>query len=188
MNTDVDTEGARSVGIAFVQCFDATTFCRIVHMTEGEERGLRGLLAALCRAGFILRAGYADSLPGSGYSEVVEDLRQSIGAHIVDAFLTAGDDAPAGREPAPAAVMPVWAFEPEGTSDDVLISSARLWGVDLLVEALRVEDDDDPKPVVSVGARFRRWVDAAGGCAALKTTRLPGREGPYVVFAAAAPA
>jgi hypothetical protein len=31
--------------------------------------------------------------------------------------------------------MPVWAFEPEGGSDDVLVSSARLWGSDLLAAA-----------------------------------------------------
>ncbi len=84
--------------------------------------------------------------------------------------------------------MPVWAFEPEGGSDDVLLSSARLWGSDLLVEALRVADDDDPQPVAAVRDRFRRWADAAGGRAALKTTRLPGRDGSYVIFAAAAPA
>ncbi len=64
MNIHGNTEDARSLGIAFVQCFDATTFCRIVHMTAGEERRLRGLLAALHRAGLILRAGYAEPLPG----------------------------------------------------------------------------------------------------------------------------
>jgi hypothetical protein len=45
--------------------------------------------------------------------------------------------------------MPVWPFEPEGGGGDALLSSARLWGVDLLVEALRVADDDDPTPMPS---------------------------------------
>jgi hypothetical protein len=84
--------------------------------------------------------------------------------------------------------MPVWAFVPEGGSDGVLISSAQLWGSDLFVEALRVEDDDHPEPVATVRERFARWADAAGGRRALATTRLPGRDGSYVVFAAAAPA
>ena len=83
--------------------------------------------------------------------------------------------------------MPVWPFEPEGGSGDVMLSSATLWGVDLLVEALRVEDDDDPTPVPAVRDRFRRWADAAGHGGKLKTTRLPGRSGCYLLFAAAAP-
>jgi hypothetical protein len=161
MNSNSDPADVRPIGVAFVHCFDATTFCRIAYMTAREERQLRGLLAALHGTGLILPAGYAVALPGCGYREVVDDLRQSVGAPIVDAFLTASDEASAGREPAPAAVIPVWAFEPEGGSDDVLLSSARLWGSDLLVEALRVEDDDDPQPVASVRARFRRWADAA---------------------------
>ena len=48
-----------------------------------------------------------------------------------------------------------------------------------------VEDDEDP---VSVRERFGRCVAAAGSGLALATTRLPGREGSYVVFAAAGPA
>jgi len=59
------------------------------------------------------------------------------------------------------------------------------WGADLLVEALRVEDDDDPTPVPSLRDRFRRWADAARHGGRLKATRLPGRDGSFVVFAAA---
>jgi hypothetical protein len=70
----------------------------------------------------------------------------------------------------------------------VLLSSARLWGTDLLVEAMHVEGDDDPAPVPSVRDRFARWADAAGKGRELSTVRLPGRNGCYVLFAAAAPA
>jgi len=84
--------------------------------------------------------------------------------------------------------MPVWPFEPEGGSAEVLLSSARLWGTDLLVEALRVEEDDDPTPVPSLRDRFRRWTAAAGQEGKLKTRRLTDRAGCYVLFAAAAPA
>jgi hypothetical protein len=71
--------------------------------------------------------------------------------------------------------MSGWAFEPEGPTDDVLFSSARLRDSDLFVEALRVEDATTPPvPVPSVRDRFARWVAAAGITPALKTTRLPG--------------
>jgi hypothetical protein len=85
-------------------------------------------------------------------------------------------------------VTPLRPFEPEDGSGDVLLSSARLWGVDLLVEALRVQDDDDSTPVPAARERFRRWTDAAGQAERLKAARLPGRDGCYVLFAAAAPA
>jgi hypothetical protein len=187
MNITSDISNVRPTTVAFVQCFDATTFGRTIYMTAHEERRLRGLLTALCDAGLILRASFAPALPDYGYPEAVEQLGGSIGAHVVDA-LVGGDRVEPDREPAPAAVMPVWAFEPEGPTDDVLLSSARLWGSDLFVEALRVQDDDAPVPVPSVRDRFRRWVDAAGSDRSPSTTRLPGRDGSYVIFAAAAPA
>jgi hypothetical protein len=79
----------------------------------------------------------------------------------------------------------LWAFEPEGDTEDVLVSSGTLWGADLLFEALRVIDDDDPEPVPAVRERFLRWSRAAGG-RTLTTTRLPGRDASYVLFASAA--
>ena len=187
MNITSDISNVRPTTVAFVNCHNATTFGRTVHMTAYEERRLRGLLTALCDAGLILRASFAPALPDYGYSEAVEQLRGSIGAHIVDALI-GGDRVEPDREPAPAAVMPVWTFEPEGPTDDVLLSSAKLWNTDLLVEALRVEDDDDPAPLPSVRDRFDRWANAAGQGGKLKTVRLPGRDGSYVIFAAAAPA
>jgi hypothetical protein len=59
---------------------------------------------------------------------------------------------------------------------------------DLLAEALRVAGDDDPVPVPSVRERFARWADASGASGEPSTVRLPGRDGRYVLFAAAAPA
>ena len=74
-------------------------------------------------------------------------------------------------------LMLVWAFEPDGGCEDVLLSSATLWNGTLLVEALRVAGDDDPTPMSSVRDRFGRWVRAAGRGHRLTTTRLPGRGG-----------
>ncbi len=84
--------------------------------------------------------------------------------------------------------MPVWPFEPDGGGEDVLLSSATPRNVNLPVEALRVEDDDDPVPEPAVRERFRCGHEAAGSGPTLTTSRLPGREGSDVIFGAAAPA
>src|SRR5271166_3931425 len=182
MDTTSDAAPARPTTVAFVNCFDATTFGCTVHLTPDEERRLRNVLAALRDYGFILEASFEPALPGYGYAAVADHLRTTIGTPIADAALAAGERCVPAVDPAPAAVMPVWPFEPEGGSEDAMLSSARLWGVDLLVEALKVEDDDDPTPVPAVRDRYRRWTDAAGHGGKLKTTRLPGCGGCYVVF------
>jgi hypothetical protein len=154
MNNTSDAADARPVTIAFVNCFDATTLGRTVHLTPDEERRLRNVLAALRDYGFILEASFERALPGCGYADVADHLRATIRTPIADAALAAAERSVPATDPAPAAVMPVWPFEPDPGNEDVLLSSARLWGVDLLVEALRVEDDDDPTPVPSVRDRL----------------------------------
>jgi hypothetical protein len=125
MNT-CDAANVRATSVAFTNCFDATTFGQTVYMTAHEESRVRDLLAALQDFGFVLRASFAPVLPGYGSGDAVGHLRTTIGAPIVDAALAAGDSYVSGSDPAPAAVMPVWEFEPEGGSGDVLVSSARL--------------------------------------------------------------
>ena len=125
--------------------------------------------------------------PEDAVADVIAHLRATLGAPFADAALAAAERTAPDPEPAPVALMPVYAFEPDGGSEDALLSSATLWNGNLLVEALRVEDDDDPTPVPSVRDRFGRWAGAAGAGRRLTTTRLPGREGSYVLFAAAAP-
>src|SRR5665811_1153680 len=98
--------------------------------------------------------------------------RGSVGGHMVGTALARDDRAVPGPDPEPAAVMPVWAFEPEGGSDHVLVRSARLWG---------------DRPVRRGAARRRRRPPGAGAAGA-RTVRPLGRHGAYVVFAAAAPA
>jgi hypothetical protein len=188
MDITTDVGGVRPTTVTFVNCFDATTFGRLVYLTAQEKRRLRNVLAALHDYGHILRASLEPALPAFSFADVIDHLRASIGAPLANAALAAAERSFRGTEPAPAALMPVWAFEPDGGNEDVLLSSARLWNVNLLVEALRVEDDADPVPVASVRERFARWVAAAGSGPALATSRLPGRDGNYVIFAAAAPA
>jgi hypothetical protein len=190
MTDTSDAASARPTTVAYVNCFDATTFGRTVRLTADEERRLRNVLAALRDYGLILGASIEPVPPGYGYGygEVADHLRATIGSPIADAALSAAERCVPATDPPPVAVMPVWEFDPDGGSEDALLSSARLWGVDLLVEALRVEDEDDPAPVPAVRERFRRWTDAAGQAERLKAARLPGRDGFYVLFAAAAPA
>ena len=73
-------------------------------------------------------------------------------------------------------------------SGDALLSSARLWGTDLLVEALRVEDDDDPTPVPSVRDWFRALGRRRGPGREAEDDAAAGPDGCFVLFAAAAPA
>ena len=80
-----------------------------------------------------------------------------------------------GSDPRPDAVMTGWPVESGRGGGDVLLSSARLWGVDLLLEALRVEGEDDPELALAVRERFAR----------VATVRLPRR---YAVFTSPAPA
>jgi hypothetical protein len=69
MNNTSDAADARPVTIAFVNCFDAATFGRTVHLTADEERRLRNVLAALRDYGFILEASFwrrcAERMPTS---------------------------------------------------------------------------------------------------------------------------
>lgn len=188
MNISSDRSNIRATSVAFVNCFDGGTFSRTVYMTAFEERHLRGVLATLRDFGFILEASIQPSSETYGFPEVIDHFRSSVGRHFVKAALAAAGHAFPSTTPAPAAVMPVWAFEPDGANEDVMLSSGTLWGSDLLLEALRVEDADDPVAVPAARARFDRWTAAAGITGPLSTTRLPGREGCYVVFAAASPA
>jgi hypothetical protein len=188
-----DTEGSaakRRVDVAFLQCFNATMFAEPVMLTDAEEQHLHTLFARLEDFGLILRPNVVARPKCHDFDTLLAHLRASIGAHIVDAALAAGRDAPLSGEPAPAAVMPVWAFAPEGDDSgdqDVLLSSGRLWGTDLLIEALRVESEQQPAPVPAVRSRFDRWIEAEGGGRDRAVVRPPGRDGCYVLFAAAAP-
>jgi hypothetical protein len=185
------TAAKRRVDVAFLQCCDATVFAEPVLLTDTEEQRLRALLASLQDFGLILRPNAAARRQHYDFDALLGHLRASVGAPVVEAALAADPDAPLSREPAPVAVMPVWAFEPEGDDpedQDVLLSSGRLWGTDVLIEALRVESEESPAPVPTVRSRFERWLEAGGGGRDRAVVRLPGRDGCYVLFAAAAPA
>lgn len=82
-------------------------------MTAFEERQLRNVLATVCDYGFILTASFEPERPSYGFGVVIEHLRVSIGGPFADAALASAERSMPSIEPAPAAVMPVWAFEPE---------------------------------------------------------------------------
>jgi hypothetical protein len=177
---------ARPTAVAFANLYDATTYGRTVCLTACEQRQLRAALGALRDYGFIHAPGLEPAVPGYGFADVVAHLRASLGVPFAEAALAAAERTAPALEPPPAALMPVWSFEPDAGSEDALLSSALLWGSNLLVEALRVAGDDDPTSVASVRERFDRWAGAARAGRRLATVRLPGREGSYVLFASAA--
>ena len=183
-NTDADR---KPYSVAFATCSSAATVAMTVQLSTEEGDRLRDLLGSLQDYGLILPPAFATASDAFGYRDAVDLVRQAVGGTLVDAALFSGGRPGPGSDPDPVAAMPVWAFEPECAGSDVLVSSARLWGVDLFVEALRVEDDEEAAPVAAVRQRYARWLAAAGAQLAVRPVRLPGRTGSYAVFAASAP-
>jgi hypothetical protein len=182
---------ARAVRVAFLNCFDAKLFCAEVELTEGDQRRLESALAWLQDAGVLLLPAPDQSDARLDANGVIEHLRATVGDHIVEAALAADPDAPRASGPAPTAVLPVWPFEAEGDDPgdrDVLLASGRLWGAEVLLEALRVDEPDNPVPVLEVRSRFDRWVKAAGGGRMRAVIHPPGEKGCYFLAAIAAPA
>ena len=188
MTTNFRQTRTSATSVAFVNCHDASTFGRVVHVTAHERDRLRDLLRGLQEFGLILAPSLEPARPAYGFGDVVGHLEASFGAHILQAALPSEAGFVPGSDQPPVAVMPVWAFEPEAGSEDVLLSSARLWGADLLLEALRLDGEEDAQPVAAVRQRFERWAAAAGGRAEVAPVRLPGRSGSYAVFASPASA
>lgn len=65
-------------------------------------------------------------MPGYGFADVIDHLRATIGAPFADAALAAAGRSGPGTGAAPAAMMPVYAFESDGWSEDVLLITAWL--------------------------------------------------------------
>ena len=177
--------------IAFLNCFDAKLFVADVEMSEADDIQFISALEWLCEAGIILLPTVDPTPSPIGAVDVLHHLRGAVGDLFVDAALSADPTRPAGTAVQPAAVMPVWPFEAEGDDPgdrDVLLSSGRLWGVDVLLEALRVDGPDNPVPVPAVRPRFERWIRAAGGGTPRSAIHPPGEAGCYFLAAVAPPA
>ena len=175
----------RLLSVAFTNCSNATTATITASVTASEEFRLRELLRHLQAFGLILPPTFviADAI---GFTHAIDTIASTVGSSVVDAALAARCNR-VGGDPAPVAVMPVWPFEPEGAGADVMLSSARLWGVDLLVEALRVGDDESGTPVPAVRDRHARWLTAAAADRPVRSVKLSGVPGCFAVFAATAP-
>ena len=188
--TNDSTRATRLVRVAYLNCYNATFFSPEVQMCREDEARLSRLLCWLQDAGALLlpqpAAEGAETFDG-----VVAHLRSMFGAPFVEAGMAAD----AARAPmsggAPVAIMPIWRLEPEGNDPrdhDVLLSSGRLWGGDVMIEALRVDGPDHPVPVRAVRPRYDRWVRAGGGGRLRVAVQPPGRTGWYVLGALSAPA
>jgi hypothetical protein len=187
MTTD-STRATRPVRVAFLNCFDATLFFADVQLSADDGTRLAAVLGWLQDAGMLLLPVPQGASDCSDLASVLAILRAAFGDQVVEAFLAAGRDLPRANRPAPTAVMPIWPFEPEGGgSRDVLVGSGRVWGADVLLEALRVDDPDSAEPMPAVRSRFDRWVGAAGGQRTRAVIHPPGEDGCYVLAGMAAP-
>ncbi len=183
------TRATRPVRVAFLNCSDATVFAAELGLSREEEERVATLLGWLQDAGALLLPKQATPLADT-FDGLVAHLRGTVGATLVEAGLTAGAPRAPSSGGAPVAVMPIWPFEPEGedpADPDVLLSSGRLWGADVLIEALRVGGPDNPVPVVTVRSRFDRWARAGGGGRLRAAVQPPGRTDWYVLGAISAP-
>jgi hypothetical protein len=125
------------------------------------------------------------------YDALLAALQASVGELAFQAALGSEPREPMGEKHVPSAVMPIWQLQPEGDDPkdrNVLLGYGRLWGADVLLEALRVDACDNPVPVTEVRPRFERWVRAAGCGRTRAVLQPPGEMGCYFLAAIAAPA
>jgi hypothetical protein len=175
--------------VAFLNCHNATFVSADVDMDPAEAASLASLLNWLSDAGVLLLPAPTDT-PVRNAAALLDHLRLTVGAPLVEAGLSAADRPGATGGP-PVAVMPIWPFLAEGDDPedrDVLLSSGRLWGSDVLIEALRVDSPDEGSPVRSVRSRYDRWMRAAGGGCQRAAIKPPGESGWYVLSAISAQA
>jgi hypothetical protein len=189
MTTD-PTRATRPVRLTYLNCHNATLFSADVWLCREDEARLAGLLHWLQDAGALLLPQLAKD-GAKGFDGVIAHLRGVFGAPFVEAGMaTDGPRAPMSGG-APVAVMPIWKLEPEGNDPEdhnVLLGSGRLWGGDVMIEALRVDGPDHPVPVREVRPRHDRWVRAGGGGRLRVAVQPPGWTEWYVLGALAAPA
>jgi hypothetical protein len=188
--TNQATKATRPVRVVWLNCFDAKLFSAEVPMSPAEEARLSALLGWLQDAGVLLRPAPAAEHSGT-FADVIAHLRDTFGAPLVEAGLGAEPLRVPPSSGAPVAIMPIWPFEPEGEDPedpDVLLRSGRLWGADVMIDALRVGGPDDPAPVLAVRPRLDRWGRAGGGGRLRAAVRPPGRPDWYVLGAISAPA
>jgi hypothetical protein len=187
---DNGTVETRTSRIAFLNCFNSQLYVSDVIMSETEEIQLNATLTWLRDAGVLLLPANELVPCTISVADVIDHVRRSVGDLLVDTALSAEPTHLCGNLPQPIAVMPVWPFTTEGDDckdRDVLLSSGRLWGNDILLEALRVDDHDNPVPVCPVRSRYDRWIKAAGGGRLRAVVHVPGEKGGYFVAGAAAP-
>lgn len=177
---------ALPVTVAFARCYNAAIFTTTACLTTAETAQFQDLLSGLDELGLIALPAISPAPSATvRFEGVIAQLSDWLAPHVVDAVAATFGQARSPAPAAPTAIMPLWAFASDGGNDDVLVTTARLWGCDLHVEALRVESDEEPSPVPSVANRFARWRAAAPGAGDLATVRVPGRDGRYVIFASA---
>ncbi len=148
--------------VGFVRCLDGKLQFHQSAASASEISSLRMLLDGLEQLGLIHGPVLMPAPPAGTAASLIQDLRQDLGEIAVDAVLDAGTQGIGRKEPPPATIAPVWPFEPAVDGDDgVLVSSLRLYGVDLKLEARRADPDATEHTTIVI----------------------PGHAGEYLVFA-----
>lgn len=179
---DLDDEGRVDHLVGFLMSHNGELHISRAWLSSSEAWSLLRLLSGLAEVGLII----LPKVLATPLEEGPAAVRAVVAAYATEPLIAAVEAVQAGhafRLDQPSAVMPVWPFAPDPGQPEVLLGSGQLWGVDVYLEALPVEDDDLPVPKASVVGRFEAWRRAVGGDRPPATLRLPGRGDAYVLFA-----
>ena len=168
--------------VSFIQLYNAASVAACVILTPDQAVKVSLLLLDLEAANVIT----APSVVVKSRALDLDQFRALLGSgldEIVVASIEASGEYCRTHLVKPAALMPVWGFDDAGSDASVLEGVGHLWGVDVRLEALRMEDMDLPKPLPGAKARFEAWRKTIGPEHAFATVSLPEREGHYVLVA-----
>ena len=153
-----------------------------VMLRPDQKLDFEKVLDRLAAEGLVAVPTLFVSGPPRTLAEVMQVISERLSAPIVEAVQASLAYA-STPSPPPIGVMHVWAFEEvQQGNPDVLVAMGKLWGVDVWIEAIRMEDAD--LGVVAAGGRaILADRGGSGPAQACNTVRLPGREADYVLFA-----
>jgi hypothetical protein len=170
--------------LTYTRACDARTFVTQTHMSPVEGEKLERILDRLADIGAV--ALYDPATPmtrADGLDATLGLLQRNLGSCFVDAAAGAARF-PFTPTPGPQTLIALWPFEADPTEPDALAAHGLLFGLPIVFEALRVEDNDLAEPVPSVANRFQAWRSAMQPGATPGTAALPNAEGAYAVYAA----
>lgn len=123
---------------------DAQVIIIKASLTAFQVTGLTQLLRGLSGLGHVAAFAITQASGARSHDQLLDQLRDVFGGFVVDAVLAA----PAGCEPPPAYLVPVWPFD--HSVSGLPASTARFQALELEVRATPCADDER-------GATLRGW-------------------------------